>query len=693
MKRTLLLISTMIFILTPLISLAATINVPTLGHPTIQTGIDASSDGDIVLLADGTYTGVGNYNIDFNGKSITVKSANEPDVCIVDCEGLGRGFLVYNGETVTFEGLTVKNGDAGEDNAGGGIYANESEIIVINCVFEDNRADAGGAVFSSSSTSSFTNCTFTSNSTESAGAVYSDSSSSFTNCSFTSNSADNSGAVAVHGTSTSFTNCSFTSNSAAYAGGAVTSNSSSSSTSFTNCTFTANNASDGGAVHYYHVAYDSSSFTNCSFTLNEATNQGGAIWCNIPLAKDPITLKNCILWGNIAPEGSEIYEKEKPLVITYSNIQGGHTGAGNIDTSPFFVHAESGNLHLLSNSPCIDTGTANGAPTDDLDGNPRPMLEGYDMGAYEVQVISDDLTIEAFIADPSTGVVPLTVGLTCIAYDNTYNITGYYWNFGDSYTETTSGGTVQHMYSTPGSFTATCTVANDSGDQTTASTTIEVTNDEPIADAGSDQIIPGNSVELDGSNSSDSDGTISSWEWALTHTENSAYDRTAIGEIVYLTDLEFGHYTVVLTVTDNFGTQGTDEMFLSVAGSDLKYTQTEYEQAQQVSHDNGYSEGHAAGFTEGYATGYSEGHSVGVTEGYATGYAEGHTAGVAEGHTTGYTEGYTAGYSEGHTAGYTEGYTAGQDNCSQCPIREDGAGNKFLDGPLTIEDNGLLTIQ
>ncbi len=45
---------------------------------------------------------------------------------------------------------------------------------------------------------------------------------------------------------------------------------------------------------------------------------------------------------------------------------------------------------------------------------------------------------------------------------------------------------------------------------------------------------------------------------------------------------------------------------------------------------------------------------------------------------------------------YTDGYTAGQDDCKQCPIcpiREDDQGNKFLEGPLTIENNGLLTIQ
>ncbi len=136
----------MIFMLTPILTQAATINVPTTENPTIQAGIIASSDGDIVLLADGTYY---EYNIDFSGKSITVKSANGPDVCIVDCQGLGRGFLVYSGETVIFEGLTVKNGDTGDGygDSGGAIYSNGSSVSIVNCIFESTSADRGGAVY------------------------------------------------------------------------------------------------------------------------------------------------------------------------------------------------------------------------------------------------------------------------------------------------------------------------------------------------------------------------------------------------------------------------------------------------------------------------------------------------------------------------------------------------------------------
>jgi len=85
-------------------------------YATIQAAIDDCNDGDIILLADGTYSGPRNRDIDFLGKAIMVKSENGPEDCVIDCNGTGsephRGFRFWQGEDANsvVAGLTIING-------------------------------------------------------------------------------------------------------------------------------------------------------------------------------------------------------------------------------------------------------------------------------------------------------------------------------------------------------------------------------------------------------------------------------------------------------------------------------------------------------------------------------------------------------------------------------------------------------
>ena len=63
-------------------------------HATIQDAIDDASDTDVIELGDGTFTGEGNRDISFPGKSITVRSqSGAPWACVIDADGSASGPL------------------------------------------------------------------------------------------------------------------------------------------------------------------------------------------------------------------------------------------------------------------------------------------------------------------------------------------------------------------------------------------------------------------------------------------------------------------------------------------------------------------------------------------------------------------------------------------------------------------------
>jgi len=116
-------------ILFPSINTFATIKHVPSEYPTIQDGIDASVDGDTILVADGTYTGDGNRDIDFLGKAIMVMSENGAESCIIDCNGGIGGFYFQNGEGTesVLKGFTI----TGSPWMSGAIYCNTSSPTII----------------------------------------------------------------------------------------------------------------------------------------------------------------------------------------------------------------------------------------------------------------------------------------------------------------------------------------------------------------------------------------------------------------------------------------------------------------------------------------------------------------------------------------------------------------------------------
>ncbi len=146
MKVSMKLILITIFIFCSRIGIAATIYVPG-DLATIQTGIDAASDGDVVMVADGTYTGLGNKDIEFKGKKITVQSENGPFLCIIDCQGIGRGFHFQGYETneSVLSGFTIRNANWDKFYTyGGGIRCSYSAPTITNCIIDNCQAGQWG---------------------------------------------------------------------------------------------------------------------------------------------------------------------------------------------------------------------------------------------------------------------------------------------------------------------------------------------------------------------------------------------------------------------------------------------------------------------------------------------------------------------------------------------------------------------
>jgi len=195
----------------------------------------------------------------------------------------------------------------------------------------------GTGMYNNGGKPTITNCNFTGNHTNGyGGGMYNDRSNpTLTNCTFKNNRAENSGGGMSNNYSSPFlANCTFIWNSTSTEGGGMY-NGNNSNPALTNCIFSGNSASYGGGIYNFYNS--STTLTNCTFYGNSANkdihnpspqmHKGGGITHN----GGNLSLNNCILWDN-SPD--QIYGD---ATVTYSNIQGGWDGEGNIDEDPLFA--------------------------------------------------------------------------------------------------------------------------------------------------------------------------------------------------------------------------------------------------------------------------------------------------------------------------------------------------------------------
>jgi hypothetical protein len=267
------------------------------------------------------------------------------------------GGMIADGDVtlnnVTFISNTVNSGGAGMSI---GIY---SQVELNDVYFIGNSAGYGsGGIYAVGGELWLENVSFINNSGGSAG-----------------------GLLSTSGTELQLKNVTFNNNSSGGYGGGLTSLESSVVT-LTNVTVYGNTAVWGGGIYCGNSTFTITNLTMSSNHENTASGGMSNSGCNT-------TIENSILWGD--GEREFWNDTTSNVSVTYSIIQGGYEGAGNLDVEPLLAPlGDYGGgvetIALLPNSPAIDA-TSSNCPDTDARGITRSS-PSCDSGAFESQGFS-----------------------------------------------------------------------------------------------------------------------------------------------------------------------------------------------------------------------------------------------------------------------------------------------------------------
>ncbi len=390
-------------------------NVPG-SFPTIQSGIDAAVDGDIVRVNVGTYV----ENINFKGKDITVESLGGPELTTIDGNQNGTTVLIMSGESekAVLDGFTITNGTGylGEtSNAlGGGVLVHyASSPILKNLIVSNNSASAGdepdgaggGIAVSVQSHPVLENIIITNN-----------------------NSVWGGGLSIAHGSSPVVRNVEIYGNTVTQAGAGVYIGQL--AAPYFEDVYIHDNVgvAGGGLFLHDHV---SPTLNKITVKGNRGTNGGGGMLTNdgsIP------KIINSIFYFNFPDQLYLMYQDggnaPDTVSIAYSNFQNGVAGihmgigdvnwiTGNMQTNPLFSDED----YLGSGSPCIDAGTAQFAHEGvNWIGMSAEEYIGVapDIGSYEVPGPPQTLLVPSNFSTIQLGIEAALDGDTVLVANGTY---------------------------------------------------------------------------------------------------------------------------------------------------------------------------------------------------------------------------------------------------------------------------------
>ncbi|MFT7676254.1 MAG: hypothetical protein ACI8QC_000223 [Planctomycetota bacterium] len=376
----------------------------------LKNAIGLSVAGDQIFVAEGTYrpsdTGTRgnsfrlNNDVEIYGGFVGGETAPDqrpafgmaPSILTGDLNGDdGMGQLGDNSYHVLrapgsnasaiIDGFRVEGGNANgsgssQDRGGGILVINGSSVTVRNCHFIGNRCTFGGGAGYVNGSPSFIDVVFEDNIGGAFGGAFDIANSGavvFDRCSFYGNRANRAGALEFFSTN----------------GARVT-----------NSVFQGNVSTGSGGGGAFWVGSNSNpQIRNCTIVDNSCTNNpvGGIL-----VSGASPSIINCILWNNAGGGGAQnpANQVTQSANVTYSLVQGGMAGTGNIGTNPGFEDQAGGDFNLTLASFAVDAGNNSGVPAGivvdvnledrfvdelsvpDTGNGSAPVV---DMGAYEFQ--------------------------------------------------------------------------------------------------------------------------------------------------------------------------------------------------------------------------------------------------------------------------------------------------------------------
>ena len=220
--------------------------------------------------------------MDFISRSVTVKSENGPENCIIDCNGSEgdshSAFIFHNNEDANsvIDGLTIKNGFSNAPQYGGAITCLLSSPTITRCIISDNTAVYGGGISCRHANPTISRSHITGNSARYGGGISSEEMNPvIVNCVLSGNRAESGAGMWCRG---------------------------------------------GGVI-----------VANSTFVGNIADNRAGGIFSGYSSE----TVINCIFWDNQADLFAQLWIPSAPTYSCIQDWQG--SGLGNIDVDPCFV--------------------------------------------------------------------------------------------------------------------------------------------------------------------------------------------------------------------------------------------------------------------------------------------------------------------------------------------------------------------